>query len=159
STGRNRHDLPWEISHPVRANRTPALATGREGAAEVSRGRSNPLVPPGGRPRGGGPTTPRKSGEGPNRSCHGGCPRRLDGRGAAPGQALPTTPVPGAGGGPAPRRRRPRRNRTCPARGAASTHGVGPSTSLDRTSDGGGLPPESLGLVNLVQRYATLQAG
>ena len=39
---------------------------------------------------------------------------------------------------------RRRRHRTCAARGAASVHGVGPSTSLDRTSDGGGEPAATI---------------
>src|SRR5262245_2957654 len=49
---RSSHDLPGEISCPVRATRTTDLATGRHGAGEVSRGPRNSPVPTGGRLRG-----------------------------------------------------------------------------------------------------------
>jgi hypothetical protein len=35
------HDLPWEVSMSVWGNQTTALATGREGDGEVSRGHSS----------------------------------------------------------------------------------------------------------------------
>ena len=37
---RKWHDLPWEVSAPVRTNLTTGLATEREGCREVSRGHS-----------------------------------------------------------------------------------------------------------------------
>jgi len=38
--GGKSHNLPWEVSRPVRANRAIVSATMREGTGEVSRGRS-----------------------------------------------------------------------------------------------------------------------
>jgi hypothetical protein len=64
--------------------------------------------------------------------------RRLDGRGAAARQALPTVPLSGTGGGPAPRPGWKSPQPICPARGATSVRGVRPSTSLECKPDGGG---------------------
>ena len=122
----------------VRTIRTTAPATARDGAGEVSRGRSSSLVLVYAR---GGPTMPRKSERRAESILARSSLERLDGRGATARQALTN----GSSSGnwteeSAPRLNWRRRHRIWRARGVTSVHGVGPSTSLDRTTDGGGDP-------------------